>query len=118
MFCAYPIIIHEGEENDYWAEFVDFNAFTQGDTLNELIANAAEAMVCHIEDELRKGTALPTPSDIRQINMKENEFATLVYSDIGEPRPARAPAIKAKIKQTSDALMERGKEAYGVLANN
>ena len=82
MSYTYPAIVHEGEDGGYWAEFVDFNAFTQGDTLNELIANAEEAMICHIEDELKNGATLPRPSDIRQIHGKGSDFATLIHAGV------------------------------------
>lgn len=92
MFYTYPAIVHEGKHGGYWAEFVDFNAFTQGDSLNELISNAEEAMACHIEDELKKGTLLPTPSDIRQIRTENGSFATLVHVAISETTHPLTPA--------------------------
>ena len=84
MFFTYPAIVHQGESGGYWAEFVDFNAFTQGDTLNDLISNAEEAMACHIEDELKNGAVLPLPSDIRNIQTSENDFATLIHASVSE----------------------------------
>ena len=80
MYYTYPAIVHEGENGGYWAEFVDFNAFTQGDNLNELLYNAEEAMLCHIEDELQNGLPLPIPSDVRKVAMPFNAFATLVHA--------------------------------------
>ena len=80
MYYTYPAIVHEGENGGYWAEFVDFNAFTQGDTLNELLSNAEEAMTCHLEDELKNGAILPLPTDIRHIQTNGSEFATLVHA--------------------------------------
>ena len=87
MYYTYPAIVHETENGGYWAEFVDFHAFTQGDTLNELIANAEESMICHIEDELKVGAALPLPSDIRQIRTNGKDFATLVHVAIHSAVP-------------------------------
>ena len=89
MFYTYPAIVHEGEGGGYWVEFVDFNAFTQGETLNEVMANAEEAMLCHIEDELKNGAVLPTPSDIRQIRREDNAFATLIHAGIHSSASSR-----------------------------
>ena len=85
MYCTYPAIVHKGEDGGFWAEFVDFNAFSQGETLDELMGNAAEAMACHIEDELRNGAVLPVPTDIRQIHTSDGDFATLVRARANAP---------------------------------
>ena len=70
MYYTYPAIVHEGENGGYWAEFVDFNAFTQGDTLNELLSNAEEAMTCHLEDELKNGAILPLKKGYNMLWLK------------------------------------------------
>ena len=88
MFYTYPAIVHEGENGGYWAEFVDFNAFSQGDTLTELISNAEEAMVCHIEEELQSGAVLPVPTDIRIIHTNGTEFTTLIHAAVKISSPA------------------------------
>ena len=89
MYCTYPAIVHKGTDGGFWAEFVDFSAFSQGDTLDELMGNAAEAMACHIEDELQNGSALPTPTDIRKIRTGEDDFATLVRVGVNAPEAKR-----------------------------
>ena len=88
MYYTYPAIVHQGADGGFWAEFVDFHAYSQGSTLNELISNAEEAMTCHIEDELQNEAVLPFPSDIRQIRTSGDDFATLIHA------PANAPASK------------------------
>ncbi|MGD9732194.1 MAG: type II toxin-antitoxin system HicB family antitoxin [Desulfamplus sp.] len=42
-------IYHDGEF--YCARCIDFDVFTQGETLDELVANLKEAIALHIEDE-------------------------------------------------------------------
>ena len=96
MYYTYPAIVHKSEDGGFWAEFVDFQAYSQGATLNELISNAEEAMTCHIEDELQNEAVLPTPSDIRQIHTCGDDFATLVHA------PANAPA--STFKEASPSL--------------
>lgn len=87
MYYTYPAIVHKSEDGSFWAEFVDFHAFSQGATLDELIGNAEEAMTCHIEDELKNGSILPVPSDIRQIRISGDDFATLVHAPATAPEP-------------------------------
>ncbi|MBR1552602.1 MAG: type II toxin-antitoxin system HicB family antitoxin [Schwartzia sp.] len=89
MYCTYPAIVHKGTDGGFWAEFVDFNAFSQGATLDELMGNAAEAMACHIEDELQSGAALPAPSDISQIHTDGDDFTTLVRARANVPDAVR-----------------------------
>ena len=78
---------NSAESIGFWAEFVDFNAFSQGETLDELMGNAEEAMTCHIEDELKNGSVLPTPTDIRKIRTSGDDFATLVRARANVPEP-------------------------------
>lgn len=78
----YPAICHF-EDGGYWCEFPDLKGcFTQGDTENELMENAKEALSCHIENFLEKGENLPKPSKITDLKLKEKDFATFVECDI------------------------------------
>ena len=81
MCYTYPVIVHKSTNGGYWAEFVDFGAFSQGDTVEELISNAKEAMLCHIENELVSGATLPKPSDILQIATAGTGFTTLISAE-------------------------------------
>lgn len=50
MLVIYPAIIHV-DDDGLWAEFPDLpGCFTQGDTQEELLANAEEAMECFCWD--------------------------------------------------------------------
>lgn len=42
-------IYHDGEF--YCAKCIDFDVFTQGKTLDELVKNIKEAIILHLEDE-------------------------------------------------------------------
>ena len=95
MQCAYPVVVHETEAGGYWAEFVDFEAFTQGSTLDETLANAEEAMACHLEDELKSGIPLPVPSNIGDIRTEGTSFAAIVRANLRAPAamPRRELAV-------------------------
>lgn len=94
MYCTYPAIVHKGTDGGFWAEFVDFNAFSQGATLDELMGNAEEAMACHIEDEMQNGAVLPLPTDISQIRTNESDFTTLVRAQVNVPETKRESPTK------------------------
>lgn len=82
---------------------MDFDAFTQGNTLEELIANAEEAMVCYIEENLKNGATLPAPSDIRQIHCKDSSFATLIHVGIYSPAASHGFTRALSVKESDGA---------------
>lgn len=43
------VLIHEAEEGGYWAEVPALpGCFSQGETLDEMLANIREAIECHL----------------------------------------------------------------------
>lgn len=47
---SYRALVHPEEEGGYWAEIPDLpGCFTQGDTLDEIYHNLAEAIACHLD---------------------------------------------------------------------
>lgn len=81
MIFTYPAIVHK--ESGYWVEFPDLpGCFTQGDTIEELIFNATEAMECYVLEILEKGEPLTAPSNIMNINIPKDCFTTIIQSDV------------------------------------
>lgn len=80
MKRTYPAIIHQ-EDGRYWAEFPDVaGCYTDGDTVEDVIENASEAlggMLCLMLDE---GEALPASTEISDIKPSDG-FATLILTD-------------------------------------
>jgi predicted RNase H-like HicB family nuclease len=70
MFCedflTYPAIITPAEEGGYLVNFPDFEggAFTEGETLEEALYNAAEVLDLVLEDRRAKGQTIPAPGRI------------------------------------------------------
>lgn len=57
----YPIFIHKDEESDYGVIIPDLpGCYSAGDTVEEAISNAHEAIECHLEGLLKDGEPLPT----------------------------------------------------------
>ena len=82
MKLAYPAIFHN-EDNSYWVEFPDLvGCNTFGDTLNETLFNAKEALEVHAITLLENGEKLKAPSNISEIKTDKNSFVTLIYGDI------------------------------------
>ena len=56
---SYRALVHPEEEGGYWAEIPDLpGCFTQGDTLDEIYHNLAEAIAAHLDldtDSIRVG---------------------------------------------------------------
>lgn len=83
MKFIYPAIIHD-DADGFWAEFPNLEGCTTfGDTLDEVLLNAVEAMELYILGMLEDGQKPPTPSDIRQLPLPDkNTFSTLISSNI------------------------------------
>ncbi|HYU18708.1 MAG TPA: type II toxin-antitoxin system HicB family antitoxin [Chloroflexota bacterium] len=56
----YVLVIHPAEEGGYWAEVPALEGcFAQGETLEELLAEAREAIRSHIQALKEDGQAVP-----------------------------------------------------------
>lgn len=61
----YTVLIHKAEEGGYWAEVPALpGCFTQGETIEETIQYAKEAIELHIESLKEEGQPIPTEEDI------------------------------------------------------
>ncbi len=87
MVYTYPGIIHEdltnNKHNGYWIEFPDLDGcFSDGDTLDELLKNAEEAIELFVLCELEEGRKLPKASSIKDIDCNKDGYTTLVRTDV------------------------------------
>ena len=61
----YMVIVHEAEEGGYWTEVPALpGAGSQGETVEEAIANTKESIEAVIEVMREKGEDIPIPRDI------------------------------------------------------
>lgn len=83
MRFVYPALVHE-DEDGIWAEFPDLEGCsTYGDTVDEILTGAVEAMELYILGLLEDGKRPPEPSDIRTLKSTDsNAFATLISADV------------------------------------
>lgn len=74
MIKVYPAIIHK--EDGYWIEFPDLSGcFTNGETLEETITMAQEALGLYLASLMEHEDEIPAPSDIKKIKCKDGEKA-------------------------------------------
>lgn len=80
MFKVYPAIFHE--EDGYWVEFPDLTGcVTEGNTIEEAMAMAQEALGLWLVSQMEMGNKLPTPSDIADIHADDG-IVTYVSTDV------------------------------------
>lgn len=77
MLFSYPFLIHE--EDGLWGEFPNLDGcYAQGETLNEIIADATGALDLHLLSMIMDGEKLPEPSHIKEIELDENSFVAII----------------------------------------
>ena len=65
----YPIVIHKDPDSDYGVTVPDLpGCFSGGQTMDEAIENAVEAIECHIEGLLVDGETIPRPQSVEYHN--------------------------------------------------
>ena len=90
MLFTYPAIYHN-EGGAYWVEFPDLEGCqTFGDTLNETAENASEALSGYLLTLLEENAPIPSPSDIRSLQIPEDGFTSLVSCDIDQYKDTKA----------------------------
>lgn len=61
----YPIVIHKDRNSDYGVTVPDLpGCFSAGDTTDEALTNAIEAIECHLEGLLMDGEVLPKANSV------------------------------------------------------
>ncbi len=90
MLFIYPAIFHK-ENNSYWVEFPDLEGCqTYGDTLNETMEYAQEALSAYLLTLLEQNLPLAQPSDISSLSYGSDSFITLVTCDINRYKDTKA----------------------------
>jgi len=81
MTQIYPAIFHK-EEGSYWVEFPDLEGCsTCGDTFEDVMEMAQEALGLYINSLYESGQPIPAPSDIRSISVAPDSFTSYVCVD-------------------------------------
>lgn len=89
MMFVYPAIFHK-EEGAYWVEFPDLEGcHTYGNSINEAMEGAQEALSAYLLTFLEQGKAIALPSDISTIQA-EDGFSSLVSCHINQYKDTKA----------------------------
>ena len=81
MVKVYPAIFHK-EDDQYWVEFPDLQGCqSYGETIEETIKNATEALGLYIYAKIEDEKELPIATDIKTIDVSTDGFATLIAAD-------------------------------------
>lgn len=84
----YPVYLEKDIESDYGVTIPDLpGCFSAGETIEEAMENAEEAILTHIEGMLMDNETIPNPSSIEELK-KENNLKNVIWSivaiDIGK----------------------------------
>ncbi len=83
---VYPAVFTE-EDSGYSINFPDLpNCFTSGQTLGEAIEMAGDVLCLTLYEMEQAGTAIPAPSDLRDVPVGNNEFVNFIPCDTVEYR--------------------------------
>ena len=122
MHLVYPAIFHR-EEDSYWVEFPDLEGCQSfGDTLDETVLNAKEALEGYAMTLLEQGSKLPSPSDICTIayhNEAGKIFTSLVECNLSN-NMTKCRAVKKTLTIPSwlnDMAIKEGINFSNVLQN-
>lgn len=81
MLRAYPAIFHF-EDGGYWAEFPDLpGCQTEGDTVAEVVAEAATALGAYLCSMMERSVPIPEPSDIHALRAEGSDFVSVVSAN-------------------------------------
>lgn len=99
----YPIVIHKDEGSDFGVTVPDIpGCFSAGDSYDEALQNAIEAIQCHLEGLLLDNESLPVASSIDNwINDQDYTDGVWAMVDVDLAQ------ISGKIKRVNITLPER-----------
>ena len=84
MLKVYPAIIHD--DGGFWVEFPDLpGCNTEGETLEEVLKNASEALGLYLVALDEDNAPLPTPSNLSDVSA-ESGSVSYVYTDMNQYR--------------------------------
>ncbi|MCP4151883.1 MAG: type II toxin-antitoxin system HicB family antitoxin [bacterium] len=99
----YPVVIHKDKESDYGVTVPDLpGCFSAGDTMEEALENANEAILCHAEGLMMDDEPVPPPTSIEKHNTNpdyKNGVWALVNVDLSK--------VTGKAKRVNITIPER-----------
>ena len=108
MTLVYPAIFHR-EDDTFWVEFPDLEGcHTYGNTINEAMECAQEALFGYLISVMESGIEIPLPSECKEIECDADSFVTLVsccINNYGNKRAVKKTlTIPAWLNERAEAL--------------
>jgi predicted RNase H-like HicB family nuclease len=99
----YPALIDKDAESDFGVSFPDFpGCVSAGETLEESLMGAQEALSGHVALMIADGDALPKPTSLEDV-AAEKEASTVVVTLVPVVLPGRARRVNVTL---DEALLE------------
>ena len=99
----FPVVIHKDKGSDYGVTVPDLpGCFSAGDTVDDSLTNAIEAIECHIEGMLIDGETFPSPRTI-EFHSNNRQFVGGIWAltDVDLSK------LSGKVKRVNITLPER-----------
>lgn len=120
----YPVVIHKEANSDYGVTVPDLpGCFSAGETVDEALNQAAEAIECHIEGLLLDGEPIPPPAGI-DAHHRSPDYAdgvwALVSVDVtrlsGKTKRVNVTIPERLLAMMDDFASQRGETRSGLIA--
>lgn len=99
----FPVVIHKDPDSAYGVTVPDLpGCFSAGDTADEALSNAVEAIECHVEGLLLDGESIPKSQPIERHRLKR-EFASGIWALVD----VDLSKLSGKAKRVNITLPER-----------
>ena len=120
----YPIAIEHEPGSAYGVQFPDLpGCFSAGETLDEAIANASEALAFHIEGLLDAGAKIPTPLAL-EYHATHPEYTGMIWAVVtvdlaslsGKSKRLNISLPEGVLRRIDAAAEKNGESRSGYLA--
>ncbi len=99
----YPVVIHKDPESDYGVTVPDLpGCFSAGETLDEALQEAVEAIECHLEGLLLDKEPIPAPNSI-ELHQSNPDYAGGIWAFV----TVDVTKLSGKIRRVNITLPER-----------
>ncbi len=119
----YPVVIHKDAQSDYGVTVPDLpGCFSAGETMDEALTNAVEAIECHLEGLMLDGEPLPTPTSVERHQGNPMYFGgiwALVEVDLtklsGKAKRVNITIPERVLSLIDDYAMQQGETRSGLI---
>ncbi|MEZ4711137.1 MAG: type II toxin-antitoxin system HicB family antitoxin [Caldilineaceae bacterium] len=112
----YPVVIHKDADSDYGVTVPDLpGCFSAGSTFDEALAEAVEAIECHVEGLLLDQEPIPLPNTIEE-HYQNDEYVDGVWAIVTvdlSKLSGRAKRINITLPERLVASMDRFASTHG-----